>query len=315
MINTRENKKLEKAAKHEIIAQPQMGTSPAAMIQLAIAGKADLDKLEKLLELQERWEANEARKVFASSFTLAQAEIECVVKKEINPQTHSKYASLEDIITSANPIYTRQGFSVIFHEGETTKPDHIRICADVLHAAGHKEPYYYDVPMDGKGIKGNANMTGIHAKASSTSYARRYLMCLIWNIPTGDDNDGNTAHAPTQQAQKVEQPKQQRFSPPQETIADAEIAKPNPEEKPAGQPPVEFTTQEELAALIITAVKNKYLPTDIETKFRGLGYTLRGGVKKSLKLSDIEQEFNRWDYETLLKEVSKEKVNKDETQK
>ena len=35
-------------------------------------------------------------------------------------------------------------------------------------------------------------MTGIHGKSSSTSYGRRYLMCMIWNIPT-QDNDGNGA--------------------------------------------------------------------------------------------------------------------------
>ncbi len=48
------------------------------------------------------------------------------------------------------------------------------------------------MPLDGVGIKGNANMTKIHGKSSSTSYARRYLMCMIWNIPTQDD-DGNAA--------------------------------------------------------------------------------------------------------------------------
>jgi len=45
--------------------------------------------------------------------------------------------------------------------------------------------------LDGVGIKGNANMTAIHGKASSAMYGRRYLLCLIFNIPTGDDVDGN----------------------------------------------------------------------------------------------------------------------------
>ena len=38
--------------------------SPAEMIRLAVAGGADLEKLEKLLTLQERWEANEAKKAY-----------------------------------------------------------------------------------------------------------------------------------------------------------------------------------------------------------------------------------------------------------
>ena len=171
------------------------GSTPADMIRMAVAGGADLDKLEKLLSLQERWDANQAKKMYSDSFAAAQAQIESVVKTKLNPQTHSKYAGLENIIEGAKPIYTKEGFAVIFYEGDSI-PEHVRIYADVLHRAGHKETYHYDVPIDGVGLKGNANMTKIHAKASSTSYGRRYLMCMIWNIPTGDDNDGNNAQAP-----------------------------------------------------------------------------------------------------------------------
>ncbi len=169
------------------------GNTPAAVIEYAIAKGASVGELEKLLTLQERYDANQARKVFTQAFSLVQEKIESVVKTKENPQTHSKYAPLEGVIESAKPIYTKEGFSVIFYEGETSKQDHIRICADVLHMKGHKETYHYDVPLDGVGIKGNPNMTKIHAKASSTSYARRYLMCMIWNIPTGDDDDAQAS--------------------------------------------------------------------------------------------------------------------------
>ena len=170
--------------------------SPAEMIRQAVAGGADLTKLEKLLELQERWDANNARKEFAKFFSMAQSDIEAVIKTKENTQTHSKYAELGDVIETAKPAYTRYGFSVIFYEGDCPKENHIRIFADVLHGSGHKETYHYDVPLDGKGLRGNDNMTAIHGKASSVSYGRRYLMCMIWNIPTAD-NDGNTQKLPT----------------------------------------------------------------------------------------------------------------------
>ena len=38
--------------------------TPAFVISQAISSGADLDKLEKLLALQERWEANEAKKAY-----------------------------------------------------------------------------------------------------------------------------------------------------------------------------------------------------------------------------------------------------------
>jgi len=183
-----------KVEKPEIVPIPNGSVDD--LISKAIAGKADLAQLEKLLALKERFEANEAKKVFASSFAIVQANIASVAKTKSNPQTHSKYAGLDGIIESAKPIYTKEGFSIIFYEGQSTAEGCIRICSDVLHTAGHKETYYYDVPLDGVGIKGNANMTKIHGKASSTSYGRRYLMCMIWNIPTGDDDDGNAAGKP-----------------------------------------------------------------------------------------------------------------------
>lgn len=180
----------------EIMPVQQDDNSPANIIRMAIAGKPDIDlnKLEKFLELQEKYEANQARKIFTTNFALAQKDITAVLKNKKNPQTHSQYAGLDDIINMAKPVYTDKGFSVIFYEGNTDKPEHVRICADILHSAGHKETYFYDMPLDGSGIKGNANMTKIHGKSSSTSYARRYLLCMIWNIPT-QDTDGNTTVA------------------------------------------------------------------------------------------------------------------------
>jgi hypothetical protein len=164
--------------------------APAQLIEMAIEkGNINLEQLEKLMRLQREHEADNARKAYNSRMVLVQKDIPSVAKTLKNNQTNSKYASLDEIIIQTKKIYTIHGFSICFYEGETAKPEHIRICADVVHEAGHKETYYYDVPLDGKGIKGNANMTAIHAKASSTSYAQRYLMCLIWNIPTGDDND------------------------------------------------------------------------------------------------------------------------------
>lgn len=179
---------------NQLTTTPITNVTPAEMIMAAVSGQADLEKVEKLLELQERWEANEARKQFAKSFAIAQANILPVVKTKFNNQTKSNYADLADIIETAQPIYTKEGFSVTFNEGDCPKEGHARVLADVLHCKGHKEQYRLDIPLDGAGIKGNANMTAIHGKASSVSYGKKYLMCMIWNIPT-QDNDGQSTSA------------------------------------------------------------------------------------------------------------------------
>jgi len=165
-------------------------STPMETIRQAISAGSDLTKLEKLMELQERYETNQARKAFAVAFSLVQSKISSIIKTQLNPQTHSKYASLDNILEIAKPVYTAEGFSMIFYEGATTVAENVRICADVLHKSGHKETYHIDIPCDGLGIKGSAFMTKTHAKASSTSYGRRYLTCMVWNIATSDE-DGN----------------------------------------------------------------------------------------------------------------------------
>lgn len=176
--------------------------TPAEMIREAVRGNADLDKLKQLLEIQKDWEANEARKSYAKSFAIAQAHILPVIKRKFNKQTQSNYAELSNIIETAQPIYTNEGFSVTFDEGDCPKDGHARILANVLHYQGHKEQYHLDIPLDGVGIKGNANMTPIHGKASCVSYGKKYLLCMIWNIPTSDI-DGNIIQKETISQQQL----------------------------------------------------------------------------------------------------------------
>ena len=176
--------------KHEVA---EIRRTPVEIIQAAVLQKGGtIADLKEMLAFQKDYEANEARKMFNAAFTQAQSEIQAVTKTKTNEHTHSKYADLSAVIESAKPVYTRHGFAVIFYELDTIAPETVRIGVDVLHEKGHKESYHYDMPLDGKGIEGKAMMTKIHGKSSSVAYGRRYLMCMIWNIPT-QDNDGNGA--------------------------------------------------------------------------------------------------------------------------
>lgn len=176
--------------------------SPVQMIQELLKGGISPDNLEKYLEIQERFSATQAKKAYNADMVLVQQEIPIVAKTLKNTTTGSKSARLENVIIETKPIYTKYGFCLIFYEGDSTKPDHMRTFVDVIHKLGHKETYHLDLPLDKKGLKGNDNKTDVHAKGSSSAYSRRYLMCMVLNIPTGDDNDGNGAES-TIDANKV----------------------------------------------------------------------------------------------------------------
>jgi len=184
----KERQKMKKDKSLKIVSTALRLETPGELIKKAIAKGSNLEQLKELLSLKERYEAGEATKAYNLQMALVHKEIPSVPKTLTNAHTHSKYAALDGIINATKRIYTEHGFSVSFYEGDTDRADHVRVMADVMHQLGHKETYWYDIPMDGVGIQGNANMTKIHAKASSTAYARRYLMCMIFNIPTVDDD-------------------------------------------------------------------------------------------------------------------------------
>ena len=157
--------------------------------RLAANKDVDVDKLQKIIDMQNNQLDREAEQAFNADMVLAQAEIKTVAKNQTNAQTHSEYADLEAIIKSAKPIYTKYGFALSFYEGDS-KGDLIRIMVDVMHREGHTKVRHSDFAVDDVGIAGKKNKTAIHGKGSTFAYGRRYLTCMIFNIPTGDDDDG-----------------------------------------------------------------------------------------------------------------------------
>lgn len=168
--------------------------NPLSVISTLITRDAvDPLKLEKMLELQERWERNEAKKLFASAMSDSQAEMPRLIADSKNTQTNSKYAKLEAVNDSVVPVYVKHGFSLSFGTDDSPLPNHIRVVCDVRHRGGHESRYQVDAPVDINGIKGNANKTDMWAMGSTLSYARRYLTLLIFNITVAsEDNDGQT---------------------------------------------------------------------------------------------------------------------------
>ena len=125
-----------------------------------------------------------------------------IVTDAENDHTQSRYATLAAINKAIVPIYSAEGLSVSFDT--ETKNDHdpipqgfLRTLAYVSHAAGDTRRYHIDLPPDSVGAKGNTNKTGVQAAGSTNEYARRYLVRMIFNISTYDDEDGNAGGGTT----------------------------------------------------------------------------------------------------------------------
>lgn len=158
--------------------------------RVAMDQNVPIERLERMLEMKESMEAKAAEREFNDAFARCQREIPTVLKNKRNQQTNSNYADLAAVEAAVMPTVNAHGFSMRFFPTASPLEGHYGVDCVVSHAGGHSETHHADVPSDGTGLKGNQNKTATHAFGSTMSYGRRYLLCMIWNIATAD-NDGN----------------------------------------------------------------------------------------------------------------------------
>jgi hypothetical protein len=192
---------------NELVKAEQIDQSTALISVIEKAAynpDVDIDKMERLLAMQERIIDRQAEQAFNEAMVRAQAEMPTIEADSDNPQTKSKYAKFEKINQAIKPIYTKEGFSLSFGTADSSIPNYIRVMCDVSHVGGHHKAFYIDLPPDVEGIKGNVNKTPVHGIASAHSYSKRYLEIMIFNVTIGgEDDDGNAAGGDTRSALDV----------------------------------------------------------------------------------------------------------------
>ncbi len=177
--------------------EPERPQSETAAILSIVARAAadptvDIDKLERLMQMQERALARQAEGAFNDAMNRAQSHMGRIKTNQKNNQTGSRYADYAALDKVLRPIYTAEGFSLSFGTAEGAHEGEARIVCHVSHAGGHTRAYQVDMPVDGKGAKGNDVMTKTHAMGAGMSYGMRYLLKMIFNVAIGeDDKDGN----------------------------------------------------------------------------------------------------------------------------
>lgn len=154
------------------VVQPQE-ISPMALIQIAVSQGADIERLAKLMELQERWEANQARKAFGVAFSDFKSEAVTIVKNvtvKDGPLKGKKYADLFGVVDAVTPVMSRHGLS---HSWKLTKdePTWMEVTCTIRHILGHSESVSMGAAPD-TGPGRNA----IQARGSSKSYLERYTL-------------------------------------------------------------------------------------------------------------------------------------------
>ena len=164
-------------------------STPMEMLGRAVQMGANPDTLEKLLALQERWEAKESRKAFDEAMIQATAEFEPVVKKHRanygTGKTNYEYEDLANIEDAVKPSLNKYG---IFYRWRPKVEANLIIVTCILYGHGHRdEECSLPAAADKSGSKNE-----IQALGSTVTYLERYtLRAALGLAPTkGADKDG-----------------------------------------------------------------------------------------------------------------------------
>jgi len=161
-------------------------TSPDALLQLAVSKDLDITKLEKLMELKERWQANQARIAFFDAFSLFQSKVPPLEKTKLVAFNDVKYryAPLGEIAATIKEPMREAGLS---HRWEISDTEDKIICTCIIsHKDGHSEKTTMSGAKDNSGKKND-----IQQRGSTITYLQRYSLIAALGISTADeDNDG-----------------------------------------------------------------------------------------------------------------------------
>ena len=162
--------------------------SPVAIMLSAVAQGMPLDKVEKMMDLQERWERTEARKAFVAAMTQFKREpLEIFKTKQVAfLDVRYKHAELSSVTDVVVPALARHGFS---HRWDIQQTDgQITVSCTVTHERGHFETVSIQGAADT-----SAKKNAIQSIASTVTYLKRYTLLAITGLSTKEEADDDGA--------------------------------------------------------------------------------------------------------------------------
>lgn len=177
------------AQRQESAAIVQAGESATILqvIQRAAADpQCDIEKMERLMQMHERFQSRQAEQQYAEALALMQQELPSIAERGDAARRYT-YALWEDINEKLKPVLAKHGFALTFRIPRNEKG--VEVEGVLSHRAGHSERTSILLPAD---VSGNKN--AVQAVASSVSYGKRYTAGALLNFTThGEDDDAFTA--------------------------------------------------------------------------------------------------------------------------
>lgn len=175
--STLEMKEAESVTETQAIAP----RTPADLLALAIQSNLDLDKLEKLMELQERWDAQQAKRAFFDALTRFQEMVPDILKTKKGYEY--VYAPLGDIEKVIKSPLAACGLSKRWEQEEADGK--ITIACVITHRDGHSERSPIG-PVDPTSLEKTKAMNTIQQRGAVITYMQRYSLISALGLATAD---------------------------------------------------------------------------------------------------------------------------------
>lgn len=171
------------APQNAIAATP----TPSDLLRLAIDKGADLDRLERLMDLQAKWEAGQARKAFTAAMTDLKSR-NLIVRKDKSVAfsgTAYTHSSLAEVVETVVRHMADAGLSHRWTVAQEAKQ--ITVACVITHELGHSEQVVMTAAPDDSGKK-----NAIQQVASTITYLQRYTLMAACGLASRDmpDDDG-----------------------------------------------------------------------------------------------------------------------------
>lgn len=184
----------EKGKKKEttevVVQQPQQPSQVESFIEKAIAANAPVETLERLFALHQKVNEDRAKAAFVQALAEFQKECPVIEKtKKVMERDSQKvrymYAPIDSIVTQVRELVSKHGFS---YRWETKQEDNkITAVCILTHVLGHSESSAFTITSEESKF-----MSAPQSQASALTFAKRYTLCNVLGISTGEEDDDAT---------------------------------------------------------------------------------------------------------------------------
>ena len=248
--------------------------NPAQLIHIAVQNKYDLDYVDKLMDLQEKWEKREAEKAFIAAMAEFKKNPPMIIKEmavkyktKTGGITSYNHASLGNVVYSIIEELSKYGLDSTWESHQDEKTKLITITNVIRHTMGHCQKYSLSAYPDYSGGKNE-----IHALRSTVTHLSRYTILDNTGLATNEHEiNGELGHPNNPKTQSPRSNNQQTGHRPQrdkkeipfdQTIKQAlDLLEKIPllqEDKQAWHDSIEGITSDKIANECLVAVKNLY---------------------------------------------------------